>query len=95
MTFDALHDACGPSSDAERATPSGRLSWEDPLLYLLGLVVGVVPVVAVLVRGGSWGAEPSVGLVFCIFSAVALTRHVCGTHVAAERQHRARKGPGF
>jgi hypothetical protein len=49
--------------------------WSDPSLYVLGLTVGVIPIVAVLIRGGSWGAEPTLGLVFCVIFGAALVQH--------------------
>jgi hypothetical protein len=49
--------------------------WNDPSLYVLGFVVGLVPIIAVLIRGGSWGAEPTIGLVFCVIFGAALVQH--------------------
>lgn len=94
MTFDELHAATGRSdlgAGPERTSDRARLTWDDPLLYVLGLAVGLVPIVAVHLRGGAWGAEPTVGLVFCIFSAGALLSRLFGMFRAGghPRRHTA------
>ena len=53
---------------------SERSPWEDPSLYLLAFVVGMVAVVAALLHGGRWGAEPTAGAVFVLFSGAALIK---------------------
>ncbi len=87
MALELLHDARGRSGAAPTSTRSGgeRRRWDDPLLYALAFVVGLVPIVAVLVRGGTWGAEPTVGVLFCVFSGAGLVRHAYGTYFAAPR----------
>ncbi len=49
--------------DAERRAP-----WDDRILYALGVVIGLIPVVAALHRGGSWGAEPTIGALLSLFA---------------------------
>jgi hypothetical protein len=57
-----------------KSTGREQSLWEDPYLYLLAFVVGLVAVVAVLFRGGRWGAEPTAGAVFVLFSGAALVK---------------------
>lgn len=45
---------------------------DEPILHWLFLVVGLVPVVTALVRGGTWGVEPSLGLLMAAFGALGL-----------------------
>ena len=59
---DGFESAQGASVGAE----------SDTTLYWLMLVVGVVPVVVVLLRGGAWGVAPTVGALFCVFALRAL-----------------------
>ena len=61
------------TGDYRKATANrtAATTWYDPSLYVLGLVVGLVPIVAVLLKGGSWGAEPTMGAVFCAFFALS------------------------
>jgi hypothetical protein len=61
---------CQALEDVQR-----MLRWSDPSLYFLGLVIGIIPIVAVLIRGGSWGGEPTIGLVFCVIFGAALVSH--------------------
>ncbi len=84
MTLELFHEARARSGAPPESTGSGRepLRWDDPLLYALAFVVGLVPIVPVVVRGGAWGTEPTVGALFCVFSGAALLRHAYGTHFA-------------
>jgi hypothetical protein len=67
--------ALGANADANGDTERAS-RWIDPWLYVLGFLVGLVPIVAVLIRGGSWGAEPTMGLVFCVLFGAALLEQV-------------------
>lgn len=44
----------------------------DTTLYLLMFVVGLVLLATAIVRGGSWGAGPTIGALSCVFAARAL-----------------------
>ncbi|MBI4955035.1 MAG: hypothetical protein HY908_23635 [Myxococcales bacterium] len=41
-------------------------------LALFGM--GCIPIVLALVRGGSWGVEPTLGLLVCLWVALAALR---------------------
>jgi hypothetical protein len=61
---------------------------DEGSLYWLLLVVGVVGVAGVLIRGGTWGAEPTVAAILCVFAARALV-------VRFVLRVRGRQGRGF
>ena len=67
----------GAEGAAERSGVEGRrrFAWDDPSLYFLALLVGLVPIVAVLLRGGAWGAEPTLGTILCVLAVGGLLRH--------------------
>lgn len=70
-----------PDSRREQQSRSeGATSvYDDWPIYILGLIVGAIPVVAILVRGGAWGSEPTVGLALCLLCGAALLRSALRT----------------
>lgn len=91
MMSDAVRNMMAPKEDRTSfGSPSSGQSWDDPLLYVLIFVIGVVPILAILIRGGVWGPEPTVGLAFCIFSGGALLGRPGGAFLAELRRHIAR-----
>ncbi|HEX7480602.1 MAG TPA: hypothetical protein VF331_22570 [Polyangiales bacterium] len=49
-----------------------RTDGEEPVVAWLFLIVGLLPVATALVRGGVWGAEPSLGLLMMALGGVQL-----------------------
>jgi uncharacterized membrane protein len=49
-----------------------RTDGDEPVLAWLFLVVGLLPVATALVRGGAWGAEPSLGLLMMALGCAQL-----------------------
>jgi len=97
MALDVLRaagDRSGLFPKASDPGPPDRLRWDDPLLYGLAFIVGLVPIIAVLVRGAAWGAEPTVGMLFCVISGGALSRHALGTYLTGHHRYRAEERSG-
>lgn len=71
MAHRVLHRVSGlgrPEFGPEKPDPTLMDSGcDDRTLYWLGLIVGLVPVVAHFFRGGPWGAEPTIGAALCLF----------------------------
>ncbi len=72
---------------------NGKLAsteWPDALgLSWAALLIGVLPVVTALVRGGPWGAEPTIGLALSSLGAVGLGRYyACAARDWARRRTR-------
>lgn len=81
MPRSKLSNLGSPNSSAHHADSARSLGvsrWSDPSLYVLGLLIGLIPIIAVLIRGGAWDAEPTAGLVFCVTFAAALVQHAFG-----------------
>ncbi len=66
--------------------------WPDAVgLSWAALLIGLLPVVTAVARGGAWGAEPTVGLVLSCLGAVGLGRYyTCAAHAWAQRRTRRR-----
>src|ERR1051326_3153059 len=98
MVLDVLRHAGDRSGlfpkAADPGGPPDRLRWDDPLLYGLAFIVGLVPIIAVLVRGAAWGAEPTVGMLFCVLSGGALSRHALGTCLAGHHRYTGEERSG-
>ncbi len=76
MTFRRAREAIRAKVRATETGAPADSAWDDPLLYALGLIVGLVPVIAAVAKGGAWGAEPTIGMVLSIFSIAGLVSHV-------------------
>lgn len=65
----------GDGPEQARGERTRRSGWDDPSLYLLALTIGLIPIVAVVLRGGPWGAEPTLGIVLSVLAVGGLSKH--------------------
>ncbi|MCC6527623.1 MAG: hypothetical protein IT373_33560 [Polyangiaceae bacterium] len=62
-------------SDSHETAASERArSGDDVAVHLALFGMGCIPIVLALVRGGSWGVEPTLGLLLCLWVALAALR---------------------
>lgn len=72
-----------------------RLDAGDDLIVQWAIfLAGLVPVAVATVRGGTWGVQPSIGLLFMLFALPGLTAHYRSRRRAARNPSENKRKAG-